>query len=395
MKLSITKVEQITNSQEVLLDYGEILNQSEIKKIVLDSFPETYEKENGIYGRYDKTDFCLSFKNISYLGNPHPVYKKRIQIANTFKELYDENANINVKTLLLGIYKYKDNIIFCDFDTQTYVKKKMHNSSAHVYTIDLLKGVETGFFQKNDRFGNKITVFTKDRIKDFYKYKFEHTEIESKIEIVNTFDDFFRSISKQWFGIDCYKEMIKADYNNKFQSEWVGFYLEYLLNSYIFDHHIFDILKYIQNKKNDEIDLDLYFSKINSYGDLKMHSETSSGIIGNDLSTIEKLVSDGKVYYVVCKHSTTMDKDCGYEVTKFWNSVQNKNDLLSYSEKMKHDIKLKGYYILEINKYNFKYLDIYNQGKNSNGNPRNPKILISEKNIENFLIHMIEFDNND
>ncbi len=392
MQLSSVKVEQIDSSSGVIVDYGETLSNNEIIKIASDVFSGTEYKDGYLYGRYDKTDFCLYFKNISYLGNPHPIYKKRIQIPGTFKELYDQNAYKNVKTLLLGIYKYKDVVLFCDFDTSTYVNKKMNNSSAHIYTIDLLKGLETGFFQKRDKFGNLLTVFTKEKINDFYKYKFEHTEIESKIEIVNTFDDFFKSISKNWFGIDCYKDMIQAGYNNKFQSEWVGFYLEYLLDAYIMEHHLYDIMKYMQNKKNDEVDLDLYFSKINSYGDLKTHSDTSSGIIGNDLSTIENLVKNGKVYYIVCNHMTQMDKDYEFEVTKFWNKVQNKDDLLSYSNKMKHDVKLKSYFILEINKFNFKYLNVYNQGKNSNGNSRNPKISINNKDIGNFLIHMVEFE---
>lgn len=392
MELSSVKVEQISSKSEVVIDFGENLSTSEIREIALESFPNTMFSDGKILGRYEKTDFCLYFKNISYLGNPHPIFKKRIQIPGTFKDLYDSNANVNIKTLLLGIYKYKDNIVFVDFDTSTYINNRINNSSAHVYTIDLLKGCETGFFQKVDKFGNKITVFTKNRMDDYYKYKFEHTEIESKIEIVNTFDDFFNSISKNWFGIDCYKEMIKSDYNNKFQSEWVGFYLEFLLNNYIFDHHLYDIMKYLQNKKNEDVDLDLYFSKINSYGDLKTHSDTSSGIIGNDYETIKKLVEQGKVYYIVCNHKTNLDKDYSYEVTKFWNSVQQKDDLLSYSNKMKHDVELNSYYILEINKFNFKYLDLYNQGKNSNGNSRNPKISISNKNIGNFLIHMVEFD---
>ena len=335
------------------------------------------------------------FKNISYLGNPHPIYKKRIQIPGSFKELYNKNAYKNIKTLLLGVYKYKNNILFCDFDTSTYVNKKMNNSSAHIYTIDLLKGLETGFFQKRDKFGNKLTVFTKEKVKDFYKYKFEHTEIESKIEIVNTFDEFFKSIPKYWFGIDCYKDMIKAGYNNKFQSEWVGFYLEYLLDSYINDHHLYDVVRYLQNKKTDEVDLDLFFSKINSYGDLKTHSASSPEILGNDLETIENLVKDGKVYYIVCNHEARLDKDFDFEVTKFWNTIQNKENLLSYSNKMKHDAKLKNYIILEINKFNFKYLKVYKQGKNSNGKARKPKISINNKDIGNFLIHMVEFDDDE
>ena len=391
MRISSTRVEQVDKRGNVVVDSGEVLDFSEIKEIVLDGFLGTFFYNNYIFGRYDKTDFCLFIKNINYLGNPHPIFKKRIQIPDTFKNLYDKNINQNIKTLLLGIYKYKDTLLFCDFDTSTYVNNNLHNSSAHVCTIDLINGLINGFFQKKDLKGNTITVFTLDRVEDFYKYKFDHTEIESKFEIVNTFDAFFNSIIKDWNGIDCYKEMIEADYNNKFQSEWAGFYLEFLMGNYIIAHHLYDIVKYEQNKKNDDIDLDLYFSKINSYGDLKMHSENSNGVLGNDKDTVEKLLEEGNIYYIVCNHETEMDKDHNFEVTTFWNQIQNKDDLLSYSSKMKYEVHLKSYYILEINKYNYKYVDIYNQGKNSDGKPRRPKISISSKNFENFLIHTVEF----
>lgn len=395
MRLSSTKVEQIDINGNVVVDLGEVLDNQEIIDIVLAGFPNTFYENGQLYGRYDKTDFCLYIKNINYLGNPHPIFKKRIQIPDTFLKLYDSNMYKNVKTLLLGIYKYKNVILFCDFDTSTYVKNNLHNSSAHVFTIDLKNGLTNGFFQKRDLRGNVITVFTLDRVKDFYRYKFEHTEIESKFEIVNTFDDFFDSISKDWNGIECYKEMIEANYNNKFQSEWAGFYLEFLMDKYITAHHLFDIVKYEQNKKDDDIDLDLYFSKINSYGDLKTHSESSGGVLGNDKNTVEKLLESGNIYYIVCNHETEMDKDHNYVVTSFWNTAQNKSDLSSYSSKMKYEVHLTSYYILEINKFNYKYVDIYNQGKNSDGKPRSPKILISANNFGNFLIHTVEFAEKD
>jgi hypothetical protein len=139
------------------------------------------------------------------------------------------------------------------------------------------------------------------------------------------------------------------------------------------------------------VDLDLYFSKINSFGDLKMHSKTSAGVLGNDKETIDKLLMNGKVYYIVCNHETVMDKDNGNVVAKYWNSSLGKDDLMSYSEKMKYSIKIKSFYILEINKFNCCYLEIFNQGKNSDGKSRKPKISINYKNIDNFLIHSVDF----
>ena len=392
MQLSNVKVEQVKKNGDVLLDYGEILSKKEEIELILQSFPHTHLEDNQIQGKYDSCKFSLVVHNISYLGNPHPLFKKRIQINNRFKDIYCNNKLKSIDTLLIGIYKYKDNVLFCDFDTSTYIDRKLNNSSAHVYTIDLLKAVENGFFQKTDMNGNTITIFTEEKIMDFYKYKFSHNEIESKIEIVNTFDDFFASISKDWYGIECYQEMIEANYNNKFQSEWGGFYLEFLLNQYIEEKNISNIIRFNKQKAINKIDLDLYFPKINSFGDLKTHSESSGGILGNDLETIKKIIENGKIYYVVCNHKTTKDKDNEYVVTTFWNTVQGKDNLMSYANKMKHSIHLESFYILEINKYNFKYIDIFNQGINSDGKKRNPKISISNKNINNFIIHMVFFD---
>ena len=131
MQFSNVKVEQIDSINGVVIDYGEILSGSEILNIAREVFPETELKDGCLYGRYNKTDFCLYFKNVSYLGNPHPIYKKRIQIPDTFKDLFDNNANKNIKTLLLGVYKYKDVILFCDFDS-------LFSSSSSSFDSDLL-----------------------------------------------------------------------------------------------------------------------------------------------------------------------------------------------------------------------------------------------------------------
>ena len=48
-----------------------------------------------------------------------------------------------------------------------------------------------------------------------------------------------------------------------------------------------------------------------------------------DLETIKKIIENGKIYYVVCNHKTTKDKDNEYVVTTFWNTVQGKDNLMS------------------------------------------------------------------
>ena len=292
---------------------------------------------------------------------------------------------------MIGVYKYKDTILFCDFDTSKYINNKSHNSSAHIYTIDLLNGVRNGIFKKKDYRNNIITVFNENNVNKFLEMKL-NVSSTTGVEVFDTLDEFFVSMFKEWFGIECYMEMIENGFNNKFQPEWPGFYLEYKLEKYLEKNHKTDIIRYCQNKKNGDVDLDLYFPKLGMYGDLKTHSLNSNAIQGNDYNTIMDLIEKQSVYYIVCSHETEKDKNHGFVVTEFWNRAQNKTDLHSYGNKMKYSVKITKYYILEINKYNKKYLEIFKQGKNSDGKSREPKIMIPDKYIENFLVHIVEFD---
>ena len=394
MKLSNVKVDQIYHGS-VIEDYGEILTNSELQFIIKGLFQNLIVENNGyLYGKYRDKEYCIYYKNISYLGNPHPKFKKRIQISNEFKTLYDENFKKNITTLLIGVYKYKDKILLCDFDTSTYIKRKAHNSSAHVYTIDLINGERNGLFEKKDIRGNVITVFNKDNVINYLDSKL-FNEDNTKIEVFDTLDDFFIHMAKEWLGMEAYADMIEHNYRNKYQPEWPGFYLEYKLEEYLIKNNKQDVITFYQNSKKGEVDLDLQFPQLGFFGDLKAHSVTSSGIQGNDYETIMKLLETQSIYYIVANHETEKDSDHNYEVTKFWNTVQNKKDLMSYSNKMKYGVKIKSYYVLELNKYNKQYIDVFNQGKNSDGSLRNPKISISMKNLNNFLVHIIEFDDED
>ncbi len=391
MTYSNIKVEQICDNYEVIEDYGEILNKKEVKEILLKHFKNTIYKKGCLYGEKSGIKYCIYFKNVSYLGTPHPFFKKRIQIGDNFKEIYKENEKNGVKTLLIGVYKYKKTLLFVDFDTTKYVTNKSHNSSAHVYTIDLKNGLLFGIFQKEDVRKNLITVFTPDNVEKYLESKIIGG-VDLRLGFISILDDFYTSLSKYWLGIDAYQEMIDAHFNNAYQPEWPGFYHEYKLDKYIKEHPgTSEDIQYKQNKKAGEIDLDLFFPKVNTYGDLKAHSNESTGIQGNDWDTIMSVLESDSVYYIVLNHNTEKDRDHGNEVAIFWNTKLGKENLLSYASKMKHAVSLTSYYILEINKFNKQYLDVFHQGHNSDGSPRNPKIQIKEKNIGNFLIHQMEF----
>lgn len=390
MQLSHIKVEQITSSYAVVEDYGEILTRTEMVDLFEKHFSNIEYKNGCMYGQFCNKPYCIYFKNISYLGRPHAFFKKRIQIGDTFKQIYVENRSMGVTTLLMGVYKYKETVLFVDFDVAKYVTRKAHNSSAHVYTIDLKNGLQFGIFQKEDINKNIITVFNTDNVTRYLQSKLGE-RVDLKFDFINFLDAFFTQLPKDWNGTDCYEEMLNARFNNALQPEWPGFYLEYRLQKFIKEQNAAHIVKYFQNKKKDEIDLDLFFPQIGCYGDLKAHSNDSSGIQGNDWDTIMSVIDTSSIYYVVCNHDTEKDKDHGNEVTILWNTLLGKSNPLSYAAKMKHSVHLTSYFVLEINRFNKQYLDVFHQGHNSDGSPRAPKISIKKRNISNFLIHQTDF----
>ncbi len=391
MKYSNIKVEQVCDNYEVVEDYGEILTKKEVQHILQKNFKGTTYEDGCLYGEKAGKKYCIYFKNVSYLGTPHPFFKKRIQIGDNFREIYRKNQENDIQTLLLGVYKYKNTVLFVDFDITNYANNKAHNSSAHVYTIDLKNGLLFGIFQKQDVRNNLITVFTPENV-DRYLDSKTVGGVDLRLGFITVLDDFYVSLSKEWYGIDAYQEMIDDNFNNAYQPEWPGFYHEYKLDKYIKEHpNAKEDIQYKQNKKSGEIDLDLFFPKVRTYGDLKAHSNDSTGIQGNDWDTIMTVLESSSVYYVVLNHDTERDRDCGNEVAIFWNTKLEKDNLLSYANKMKHSVKLTSYCVLEINRFNKQYLDVFHQGHNSDGSPRNPKIQIKNKNIGNFLIHQMEF----
>lgn len=423
MKEGNALVEQVTNSGDIILGCDYSLSTSEIFDRLQKYFPNIEKDSDGfIHGNYHGFKYSIRAKNITYLGNPHPEFKKRIQISDDLQEFYQHSKSLGYVPLLIGIYTFHETQVFANFNITDYVEKKAHNSSAHVYTQDISAAVVDGIFQKTDYFNNTITVFEKNYVNYFLDDYLNVTKeeiVSFKSEIINGFTyeekelarkigcsvkptimpmntiypimKFFFDEKKEWHGKNCYDEMIKANYRNKFQPEWAGFYLEFEFEKYIKNNNLENIVDFAQDKSKNGIDLDLYFSNIKCYGDLKAHSTNSSGIQGNDRATIIKQIQEnGHVFYVVCSHDTFKDSSFDFEVTKYWNTVQNKEDLLSYSKKMKNKVILKKSVILDINGNNFSSLSVFKQGINSNGKLREPKIMVSEEKIDDFIVAEME-----
>lgn len=379
----MTKTEQI-HKGKVVIDFDENLSVSDIYNILSQSL-EIENNKNPFVCTIDGTKIRLLVKQITYLGNPHKIYKKRIQISRGWQELLkDEN------TFLLGVYKYKDTILYSYFDKENFVKRITNNSSAHISTFDLLKAEENSIFTKKDIRGNFITAIKQNKIKDFLKSLIRKEKIYSKEVLL--FESFKNQLKKNYHGKECYQEMIETNYSQKFQPEWAGFFLEYKFQHFLEeDVNRKLICKYQANKKRGTIDLDLNFND-EFLGDLKTHSNGSGAILGNDTENINKALElYGKLWYIVFNHDTEKDDKYNFEVTEFWNLAQKKDDLMSYSKKMKNNITFTDFKILEINDYNKQHLSDFHQGKNSNQKERKPKIKINNKDINNFLIYHSNF----
>lgn len=377
------KIEQILE-HNIVNDFDERLTPNEIRDI-LKADLEILNKSNPYTCIVNQKEIKIYVKQITYLGHPHLAFKKRIQISRGWQiGLKEENA------YLMGVYKYKETILYAIFDKKNFVTRVTNNSSAHVSTFDLLNAQQKGIFTKKDIRGNVITCVRKDLIKIVFSKIVSNESILCQ-EIL-LFENFKLSLNSIYHGIECYTELISNNYRNKFQPEWFGFFIEFKFEKFLEENSNYKSICWYQSKKSkNDIDLDLNFNN-KFLGDLKTHSNESSAILGNNIKNINMALEKyGKLWYIVFNHNTFRDSENNFEVTIFWNEQQKKDNLMSYSKKMKNRIELTDFMILEINEYNKKYLSVFNQGINSNKLPREPKIKIDKKMINNFLIYSSKF----
>jgi len=277
------KTEQV-DGNIIVYDYDENLQINEICNILREDF-DIKTKKNPFICELNHKTIKLFVKQITYLGNPHSLFKKRIQISRGWnKYLEDSNA------FLLGIYKYKETIIYTFFDKSNFIKRNTNNSSAHVSTFDLFNASQYGIFTKKDIRGNRIICIKRENIKDFLIQIINNEDLSRKE--ISLFEEFKNTLKKHYCGIDCFEEMISNNYRNKFQPEWFGFFIEYKFECFLNSNHNYkSICCFQSNKSKNDIDLDLNFNN-KFLGDLKTHSNNSNAILGNDFSNIKRALRD-------------------------------------------------------------------------------------------------------
>ncbi len=287
-------------------------------------------------------------RNVYHLGGDWSSEKKRIEIGKDFLDFYKSNKEQNVETILLGVY--------------------------HYYPA-----------------GNEVLVLDKENfaryINDLRKETCELQEIKTDRQLLSYFDDLYKTLPKTLYGIQCYKEMFLADDQNKNQSAWEGWYVEYFVKKYLAEHPT-DSIVWWSSKKTGDLDFDLKFThEKNFYGDVKSDNSKKS-VQGNKKSNIDMLVKEqnGRLWYVVFEFTPEKDSEHNNETTIWWNKKLGKEKLLSYSTRMKYSVTFQGLNVYEINKFAFDYLKVFYVSP-CDGKPREPKYKIPNKMKEYLRIY--------
>lgn len=80
-----TIVEQIDHDGNTYMDVDISLSAKGLFEVLKTYFPDI-RKDNGmITGNFKDRPYSIRVKNITYLGIPHPVFKKRIQISGDLR----------------------------------------------------------------------------------------------------------------------------------------------------------------------------------------------------------------------------------------------------------------------------------------------------------------------
>ena len=397
------KVEQINKAGNIVIDYDQTLSVGQITSLMRSLFDPVLKLDEKQYVLYDKLGLLVC--NVTYLGHPHPTYKKRIQLKTYYLDYLIKNTKNGIKTLYVGIYTYNSTRLFVVFEPSTYAHKKSHNSSAHVFSINLQYAQKVGTFSKIDAFGNKVRVFN---TYEFIRYikTLAGDELADPFGenimalITKRFGDFKGTIPLVWKGVDCYKQLIASNDHNARQGEWQGWYFEYLFKKYLSENRINDI-SWHADRTDGGVDLDIKFACGDwVYGDLKA-DQINSGILGNSLDTLDVVLRNhnGSVYYVCCLYKSEKDSDHNYVVTSFWNSLRDnpytsETDLRQrYGKRMKYSVTPVKLCVLKIDAIIYEILrkTPFAQGVNSDGNERKPKLKVNKDMISALSVFVQDF----
>lgn len=390
-------VDQLLPDGSVILAADRTMSAGEKNQRLLDALPgAVVESVSGkTVIRY--RDQLVLRAQVTHLGRPWEGFKKRIQIPRGWLDVYAEGVAAGLVVRFVGIYQHGDVCIFVDFDPVTYVTRKANNSAAHVATNDLYQAQTLGVFAREDSRRNHLTSVRHDLFERHLLGTIPQHR-HARLDVFRTFNSEFLT-GGRIEALDAVQEMYRADWPDTFQGEWPGFYLEHRLADFVERRDLRDIVELQKVKYGGGYDYDLAFKvggDVAYYGDLKSSDVRAAVSPGNDAEDIRRCVSEyGRFWYVIYEHRTWHARDLGDQPTIAWNewkrSVGYDNgkpyNPLSYARRFKAAVLYSRMKILEVNPANIGVvLTDFRQGKQPDGAARALKVMISKKNVDNFVV---------
>ncbi len=403
-----SKSEQLRFDASVIVEYDQPLKKNEMFEILSQWLGETNLSLKKIFNRRvfvysgNSKEVVLLAKSITYLGNPHPIFKKRIQLPSWYQEFctLNEKSGMRYDVKFLGIYHYDDNTLFVDFFKETYLEHGLHNSSAHVYINDLYQAMVYGSFRKIDKFGNTLVALRGDKLMSYLNGSNEELSL---FDLFRKFNCGF-SFGEWLNALDAIREMHDGKWQHWKQTEWAGWFLEYKFDKFTREEGTEQKMRYVgsANKGKMGFDFDVHFEEDDFYGDLKASDIKKKETPGNDQNTlVECIYRYRKFWYIIYEHDTNKDsEENGYEATiarnKYIKSMDPTydKDVMSYHSRMKHSVRFVRMTIIELNAVNFRdALKTFNQGHQPDGSKRAPKFMINKNvlNNDNYVVFRYEY----
>lgn len=395
--MASVRVDQLGSDAQLVEDFDVRLSTRERTNILLDSLPGAYEVKFAGVNAIRFAEHLILSKQVTYLGTPWPIFKKRIQIPRTWVEAEREGRSQGLIVRFVGVYHYAGTTIFVDFDPTRYVLARANNSAAHVATNDLYQALTLGEFSRSDRNGNRITSVAAQKFADYLR--FGQVSEAPWIDVFREFNSEFLD-GPEISALESIREMYAADWPDAFQAEWPGFYAEFRLDEFLRRRKLASLVTFQKVKSSGAYDFDLILKNhgtLHHYGDLKASDITKKDAPGNDSQDLLRCIKEfGRFWYVIYEHSTKHSRDYGDVETIQWNtwkhSVGYDNgkpyNPLSYARRFKAAVRFERMMILEVNQANVaQVFRDFNQGRQPDGKPRALKVLINKRNIDNYLIY--------
>ena len=216
--------------------------------------------------------------------------------------------------------------------------------------------------------------------------------MKSYLNDIRIFNKYLKNLPINWDGKECIIELKKADYNWR-QMEWWGFYFEYKVIQLLSGTNI-----QIPGEKFGNVTFDL---KGTINWDMKTSAIKSDShkIILNDINAMNESIKNNKYHGEIIALCDVEYNDANRTFQKWHNRL--KGGLSDYEKERKERTSISRYrktkailtellYVI-FNKEKLDYLDIMKQGRNSNGNPREPKYMLDLEKINLFEHQSLKF----